>query len=252
MQKLLSCAVLCFTIVAFCVPQARALRILTEISPPAQFEKDGELTGYTVELVREAMRRLGLDQEIEVFPWARAYMMLESDPDIALFATTRTAEREDMFHWAGPISRLKWALYGRKGSLVSIDNIETAKQLDRIGTYHNDAREQFLIKEGFTNLESVNDNVQNVRKLMRDRIQAVASSNIGIRAIAQKAGVDPSELRELLVLKKADLYVAFSQKTDSAVVQQWQQAFDDMRADGTFAAIYTKWLPGEEVPYPAE
>ena len=40
--------------------------------PPYEFEQDGAPRGIAVDLVREAMHRLGHTVEIRIYPWARA------------------------------------------------------------------------------------------------------------------------------------------------------------------------------------
>jgi polar amino acid transport system substrate-binding protein len=249
MRPLLSLLTLCLLLPALA---ARAepvdLRVITEKSPPSSFHVDGELTGVSVELVREIMRRSGVGAPIEVMPWARGYLMASEIPNIALFATTRLPEREPLFHWVGPLLRLKWVFYGRAGDAPPIDSLDDARSLTRIGTYHNDAREQFLIKNGFTNLESVNAQDINLRKLMAGRIDVVASSNLGEAAWIRAGIVNPGDLEEIFVIRQADLYVAFSLQTDPAIIRSWRAALASMHEDGTFADIHARWLPGQQPP----
>ena len=54
---------------------AAELTILTENLPPLNYEKDGELVGPSVEIVREIQSRVGSRDKIQVYPWARAYKM---------------------------------------------------------------------------------------------------------------------------------------------------------------------------------
>jgi ABC-type amino acid transport substrate-binding protein len=37
------------------------------------------------------------------------------------------------------------------------------------------------------------------------------------------------------------MYMAFSKTTPAEVVQKWRKAFEDMKADGTYAAIIARW-----------
>lgn len=225
------------------------LTIYTEDnSAPLNFVEKGQLRGLSVEVVYEIMKRLGVSYKIEVVPWARGYDKLESTPNVMLFSTTLTNQRRKLFQWVGPVARIKWAFYAKKDSNIQINNLQDAKNIGRIGTYRDDAREQFLKKEGFTNLESVNSNVLNVRKLMRNRIDLMASSNVGISKTAIDAGYSRQDLREVFVIKTADLYLAFSSETPKSTVREWNKAFLSMINDGTFAAIYKRWMPGETIP----
>jgi len=70
------------------------LMIISEENPPFNFIKDGIFTGSSTEVVREIMRRLNLPGEIQVLPWARAYQLALSQPNVVLFSTARTTERK--------------------------------------------------------------------------------------------------------------------------------------------------------------
>lgn len=243
-----TCAVCALLLCLWSGPAWAELRLLTEISPPAQMEVDGRLTGRTVELMREAMRRLGLDLPIKVLPWARAYQMALSGPETGLFATTRTAEREALFKWAGPLTRLQWVFYARKGSNLAISSLEDAKKVKRIGTYRMDAREQFLRRQGFSNLESVNDQATNLRKLMLGRVDLVAGTNFGTYGIARKANIDPEQIEEVFAFRTMDLYLAFSRDVPDEQVARWNTTFEAMHDDGSFRRIYQTWQPGSIMP----
>lgn len=238
----------CLMVFLLAPPAWGQLRLLTEISPPAQMMRNGQLTGRTVELVREAMSRMGLELSIKVLPWARAYSMALQGPMVGLFATTRTEEREDMFKWAGPLTRLKWVFYARKDSGLVINTLEDARKVERIGTYRHDAREQFLQRHGFTNLESVNDQKTNLLKLALGRLDLVAGTNLGTLGIARQAEIDPSQFESVFTFKTMDLYLAFSKDVPDKEVALWNRAFESMHNDGAFREIYFRWQPDSALP----
>lgn len=233
---------------ALCAAPAHALRVITEESPPSSFTRDGVLTGASVDMVREIMRRAGDAAEIVSMPWARGYMMLREEPDIALFAVSRTQEREKLFSWVGPLLRVKWVLYAKKDSGIRVRSLDDARKVGSIGTYRDDAREQYLRREGFTNLQSVSSNAINVRKLLAGRIDLMVSSNLGVAGIAREAGAAAEDLEEVFVLRPIDLYIAFSRGVDPALPARWQTALQTMRRDGTYAAIHENWFPGQMPP----
>ncbi|MDZ7666513.1 MAG: hypothetical protein U5K27_14535 [Desulfotignum sp.] len=61
------------------------LTILTENLPPLNFIKDDVLIGPAVDIVTEIQRRLGNHDQIQVYPWARAYNMASEEENIVLF-----------------------------------------------------------------------------------------------------------------------------------------------------------------------
>ncbi len=225
------------------------LVIYTEISGRAQYyNENGELTGSSIEIVQEIQKRIGDTTEIQVVPWARGYNALESDPEVLLFSTTRTEDREPLFKWVGPVFRLDWAFYVKKGSDITISSLEDAKALERIGTYRDDAREKFLISEGFDNLDSTNNSVLNVTKLLAGRIDAVISSDAGIIASLEDAGYNPDDVQEAYTIRTYELYLSFSKETPDETVEEWHNALKGMYEDGTFEEIYHRYYPGRKLP----
>ena len=91
---------------------AQPLKILCDSDPPAQFiGADGQLTGYTVELVRDIQKRVGNDYPISIVPWARGYEMIRHQPNVVLFLMAHTPERASQFKWVGPVLELEFGFY---------------------------------------------------------------------------------------------------------------------------------------------
>lgn len=240
-------------VLAFLVPivgraQAREMTVLTEESPPYNFTRDGQLTGSATEIVREILRRLKQPDNIQVLPWARSYNLLQTTPNVALFSTTRTPEREGQFHWVGPLFTVHYGFYARKNRGLTLDSLEDAKQVGSIATYKDDAKEQLLISMGFTNLDSSKSPVSNFKKLMAGRVDLWLFDNVGMPDLARQENVDPSELQLVLPFRSYPVYVALSRQTPKAVVDRWQAALQTMVQDGTFFDINRRWLPFENIP----
>jgi polar amino acid transport system substrate-binding protein len=108
---------------------AQDLTLITEEYPPVNFTKNGNITGSSVEIVREILRRQKQPDNITMLPWARAYSLLKTKANIVLFTTTRIKEREELFHWVGPLCTSTNAFYAKKGSNIRINSIDVAEQL---------------------------------------------------------------------------------------------------------------------------
>ena len=181
----------CFPILAILIAAnlaAQGLTILCEDDPPLQYQdKDGKITGLTVEVVREIQRRVGSAEEIKLVPWARGYDAALAGPNIVLFSMARTPERERLFTWVGPVMETIYGFFARSDSRISIASIDEAKLAGRIGVYANDARDLILTRLGFTNLDRTTDNITNVKKLMAGRIDLYAGSSTQIAEDARAA-----------------------------------------------------------------
>jgi polar amino acid transport system substrate-binding protein len=220
---------------------AKDLTILTEDLPPMNFVKDNRLVGPSVEIVEEIKKRVGSQAPIQVYPWARAYQTALEDENVVLFSTTYSEERKNKFKWVGPLATKRDILVAKRGADIRISALDDAKKVRSIGVLREDTKERFLLDHGFTNLEPVSDDKLNVQKLMIGRIDLWAYKIPGLRTVCELAGVDYHELVEVYHLRKIDLSIAFSKKTQDSIVEKWQKAFDAMSKDGTLMKIKKKW-----------
>jgi polar amino acid transport system substrate-binding protein len=227
------------------------LTILTENLPPLNYVEGGVLVGPSVEIVKEIQRRVGSQEPIQVYPWARAYKMALEDENVVLFGMTHTKVRDDKFKWVGPLATKRDILVAKKGSGIKINRLEDAKKVKRIGTLRDDTRERLLKRHGFTNLEPVSDEQLNAKKLALGRIDLWTYKIPGLRTVCDLAGVDYNAFEEVYHLREIDLMIAFSKKTSDSIVQKWKNAFSEMLADGTIMQIRKKWnLRLEDDPFP--
>ena len=230
---------------------SQELTILTENMPPLNYVKNGVLVGPSVETVREIQRRVGSNEEIKVYPWARAYKMSLEQENVVLFGMTHTEVRHDQFKWIGPLATKRDILVAKKGSGIKINSLEDAKKIKSIGTLRDDTRERLLKSLGFTNLEPVSDEQFNAKKLVLGRIDLWAYKIPGLRTVCDLGGVDYNEIEEVYNLREINLDIAFSKKTSDSIVEKWRNAFNEMLADGTLMKIRKEWnkkLPDHPFP----
>ena len=248
-MKLKSACVMVFVLLmTVTASPAQELTIISEENPPFNYFKDGVFTGSSTEVVREIMRRLALTAEIQVLTWARAYQLAQTQPNVVLFSTARTRERENLFHWVGPIYKVRFGFYARRGSGPYPTCLADAKKVSAIATYKDDVREQLLKSLGFTNLDSSKSPTSNLKKLLSGRVDLWLYSNLGVPLIAKQIGINPNAVELVLPFKDNNAYIAISKGTPRTVVDQWQTALDNMKREGIFAKISRQWLPDESIP----
>lgn len=230
---------------------AEELTILTENLPPLNYIENGVLVGPAVEMVKEIQRRVGSREQIQIYPWARAYRMALTEKNIILFGMVRTQAREDKFNWIGPIAQKKDIFAVKKGSGIVIMTLEDAKKVAHIGTLRDDAKEIFLKQHGFTNLVPTHDDQKNAIKLVHGRIDLWMTKKPGLKTICNLAGIDYNEIEEVYTLQESSISIAISKGTGEAIVTKWRKAFHEMTADGTVLEIKTNWnMKLEDDPFP--
>lgn len=224
---------------------AGQLVLYTEENPPINFSQAGEVDGMAVEVVRELLRRTDTRAQILSVPWARGYKMATTQPDVGLFVTVRTPERETLFHWVGPILSTSTSLYARRGEPLPVTSLEEARQLGRIAVPRDWYSHQVLQRLGFSNLELVPKPHEMVRMTLLGRVPLMVYEDQLLPGLLQEVGAAPDALQQVHTFMRTSSYVAFSLSTDAALVRRWQAALDAMKRDGSFARIHLRWFPDQ-------
>lgn len=224
------------------------LLLLTEEAPPTSFRRDGKLDGYSVEVVRMLVRRTGHAVHMELLPWTRAYHLAKTEPDTALFSMVRTEEREPLFQWVGPILQGSTRFYSLKSSNLRIDTLEDAANSGTLALPKQWYTFETLERMGFSNLYAVPSSRQMVTMLKHGRVKLIATEDVTLREELAAAGLTPDDVQSHLAFMKSDYYIAFSPRTDAAVVAEWQRQLDGMRRDGSLGQILKRWLPAAVQP----
>ena len=223
---------------------AEPITVLTEHSPPGEYlDENGRVTGATAELVRELMKRAGAEGEITMLPWARGYMMAQRGPNVALFETTRSELREDLFKWVGPIKRITTGFFVRSQDGVVIKTLDDARELDGICAYRGGSGGESLLAMGFTNLEQPTLPAQCLNMLMHGRVEAWVTSDIGRLPLFEKSVYSASDVELAYITSIRYLYIAMSPDTADTTVALWQNTLDQMKLDGTLAKYYQGTYP---------
>ena len=222
-------------------------QMMTEEYPPVTFMKNGKVSGFVTDMVREISARQGIPDNIRLASWDEAYKLALSNPNVVLFSAERTAKREKLFQWVGPVGKNSSILYARKGSGIRMNSLEDTRKVAAIGTTANWFNEQDLKDRGFTNLVSSPLPTDNVRKLMQGEVQLAVFTDITVADIVKNAGYTMDDLEPVATLSNTYFYIALSLGTPLEVVEKWQSSLDSLKADGTFEKIYRSYIPNADI-----
>jgi len=209
---------------------------------------DGRYSGMDIEIVSEIQRRVGNTDQIQVVPFTRGLKYLDADPNTMLFSMARTKERNGLYQWIGPVSEAVYGFYAKADSTIVINSLDDARKVESIGVYRNDIRDKFLTQEGFTNLDRADSSLLNLKKLMAGRDVVIASSALGIKVEAKRAGFNLTDVKFLYAFLRSQIYIAASKNTDPKIVGDWNAALESMKKDGTLKAIFRKYSPDQDLP----
>ncbi len=230
--------------------RSEALKIYTEVTPVLSFlNSDGELVGSSVEIVRAIQKMVGNNDPIEIVPWARGYSYITQpeNSNIVLFSGAYTQQRHNLFKWVGPIASVSWDFFATDDSDLEINSLEDAKAVAKIGVVIKDVRVSILQQHGFTNLVGVSNNDQNIKMLLRKRIDLWFGDAISIRGYSKQQGINPIRFKSVYHYADQGLFIMFHHNTPDAIVEQWQRAYWQLVTNGTIGKIAKKWgitVPG--------
>jgi polar amino acid transport system substrate-binding protein len=219
---------------------ASALTLTTEDYPPFNMQdpQSQAIGGISTDKVVELMRRAHEPYTLALYPWSRAYLMAQQGKDTCVFSTTRTAERERLFKWVGPLVKNDWVIYARA------DDSRHPKALEElrpyvVGGYQNDAVGVFLKAQGFK-VDLSNFDMQNVQKLAYKRIDFWATGELLGQYLIARNGYK-GQIVPLFTFKHAELYLACNAEMKQPVVDRLNHLLQEMDKDGTSGAIERRY-----------
>ena len=238
MNKLFKVLLTILTIAS--LSQANEIKLATEIFSPYQFKDENKnLQGISIDIVKAIQQEIGTSYKVKVYPWTRGLKKVDNKKNHALFSMLKTKERTPKYKWVGPLDQMQMVFFKKTGSSITINSIEDAKEVAKIGVSKGVANHDILKEKGFTNLDvSVGSDDKVIKKLLKGRVDLwpyIKSAGLYNAKKMGKAG--QIEVIENLVLFEGPLYIAFNKQTDDKIIQKWQNALDKLIKDGTVDKI---------------
>lgn len=236
----LTCCLIFFGVVLVSPWSEERLSVVTEEWAPYNYEDEGLVKGFSVDLIREIALDLKQPIEIELVPSMRAKAMLEGNPRTMMITMLRTADRESKYKWIGPLGDTSIYFYQRKNSPLVISSLEDAKKVGSIACRQSGLVYSLLRAAGFTNLEAVATSGQSVYEmLLRGRTDlAVSDSPLGVIYLLKQMNYPLDAVVQTPVkIVELPAYIACSKDIPDSEVELWQKSLDRLKKSGRFAEI---------------
>lgn len=220
------------------------IEVVTELLEPYQIENpDGTLSGFSTEVVHALFKKAQSRANIRVLPWARAYEIARSTPNIMIYSIAHTEVRDPLFHWVGSLKKEKLYFWGLKSKFP--DNIHDTEKLkaEKIAASRFSNVAQYLQANDFKNIYELIKEDQNMLMLYRGRVDLIVATELTLKTRAQKLGLDFNKMKKIKEVSELnnDLSIAFSKETKPNIVSHFRQAFDAIKRDGVIEQIKNKW-----------
>lgn len=221
--------------------------------PPFMYQHNNQLSGITVDSVNLIFKQAEVPVIIRALPWARAYNQALKDSNSFVFPLFKTPEREQSFHWVGPIPpTYNMSFYKLKSRTdIKINHLADAKKY-RVGVLNKVASHKFLLDQGFIegkNLFVVTEPEQNIKKLLAKRIDLLINNpyTLSIQLAALQHKIDDLEA-SIPLYKTEPVYIGLNKKIAQNTVNKLKNAYLELKQQGQFKTIAQAYLNKSSQP----
>lgn len=229
--------------------------------PPFEFEEGGSLTGYDVELIRAIAEKLGLENTDDDWistDFGTIFQQLASNTkfDIVVAAVTGYAspgtpaeetvnERTNIIDFTVPYYPSLQSLTVDVEANPDITGVDALPEGARVGIQRATTG-AFYAEENLTSAELVSFEKapQLYQALQAGQIDAVFNDlPVSLSSIEGK-----DELQVVEQVETGEEYAMAVSKDNAALKDAVDAALEELFADGTFAEIYLKYFPDQDLP----
>lgn len=205
------------------------VRVVTELSPPHQTVEDGKVGGVSTRIVEATLKQAGLTSRIEMYPWARAFYIATSSPNVLIYNMARTAAREKEFHWIGPVANYRLGLVRLTERTDLTPNHIKDLGSAVIAVQRDDFSYLWLKQQGMKvgkELQLSADILESWRLLLKGKVDYVIDDETALRLMEKQLAQPEGVTRFVLAIAQLEqkTYLAASKDTDPELVLKLQQA----------------------------
>lgn len=219
------------------------LTLMTENFLPYNYEKEGKAKGLCSIVVQNIQKQIGDTTPISVRSWSEAYEKVLKEKNQALFCTTRTEQREDLFKWVGPIAFSNLVFQENTLHPTRIKTLEDAKKAGKVGVLKDDSSYQYLQSQGFTDFAVYKDEKTMYLALEKGEFTLTTGNELSLPLLLMETGLPKGALRNTsVVIYRKGMYVAFSKDVPDSLIAQWQNALDSIKESGAYEKLRVQAL----------
>ncbi|MBE1301237.1 MAG: transporter substrate-binding domain-containing protein [Alteromonadaceae bacterium] len=226
---------------------SQVLKVVTTSYALYNVDTEGNLNGYSTQVVKALLRELNQEAQIEVLPWARAYNVGLTRPNTLIYSIAKTQARNDKFHWVGRILPMDSYLY--QASNRTDLKIETFDDIGKliVGGVNEGAPTQWLEQRKVNVLKMASNSRLNLQMLLKGRLDLIVMDPASLAIEMRQANIDKDAIKPVLYLPEPsyDLYLALSLGSSLELQKQVETAFENLRLSGQYdkivSAFYKKY-----------
>ena len=218
---------------------AEPLRVVLELSPPHQTLENGKVGGLTTAVVEAMLQQAGLTPSFEVYPWARAFRIAATTPDVLIYNMARTPEREAQFEWIGTVTRYKFGFL----KLSWREDIQVSQLADIrhyvVGAQREDFSAEWLknaAKQPAQKLELQPDVLETWRLLVNGKLDLMIDDPDAIDDMLHKHQLERRDIEFVLFPPELEqqTWIAVKKGSSAALVQRLRLAYQQVQGGSAY------------------
>lgn len=216
----------------------------SDVYPPYFYvDENGSYTGIDVEILTEACRRAGYKPVFKTIDWEKKKELLENGDIDAVIGCFSMTGRESEYQWAGPYMRSRQVV-----AVAPSSDIDTLADLEgKIVAVQSTTKPEGLFLDRPSKdipkvgkVLSFTDCAYITPALLKGYVDAIAAHETLIIQYEKDYHVDLKILDEPLL--EVGLGTAFDLNDERGICEKVEQAYKEMRADGSMEQIVSKYL----------
>jgi polar amino acid transport system substrate-binding protein len=221
------------------------LAAATDVWSPFVIESDDQLTGIGVEILTEVVRRTGDSVTIERVPNKRALVMFDKNQiDMMVIDSPlwNDPEKAHSMVFTDEVMSIQEYIYFRKNHFIDVNTPADlqGKTVDILRGYYYPMFEP-AFNQGQVIKNEVDSEASLVKKLVRERTDAIFMDYIAFRYTATELGFEPELFKQGMELSNTSLGIKL-RKEKANLLPRFNQAIAEMKQDGTIQKIIDKYI----------
>ena len=222
------------------------IQIITEEGYPLNYldPVSNKVVGVNTELVRAVMDDTGMNYEITIKPWPRAYADATNINNVLLFSVARMEEREHELTWIFKILTVENKIYSLSSNKPHQEISLAELKQSKIAVVQNGMNDRYLKKNNFQELVYVNNLNHSIKLIQRKRLDYFASSIVGVYQYIKKNNLNFSDYKTVLDLvgNNPTLYLAANPNTDQHIIKRITESYKKIYNSGIYHKIMAPLL----------
>ncbi|WP_157605789.1 substrate-binding periplasmic protein [Rheinheimera sp. SA_1] len=227
---------------------AENLRVVLEVSPPHQTFENGKVSGLTTAVVELMLQQAKLTPQYEVYPWARAFRLAATTPNVLIYNMARTPEREQQFEWIGKVGSYKFGfLKLAKRQDIQVQQLKDVHQYV-VGAQRDDFSAEWLknvARQPASQLQLQPDVVETWRLLVNGKLDLMLDDPSAIDDMLIKHKLKLAEVEFVLFIPELEqqTWIALKKGSDPKLIERLRDAYQQVEGSAELKKVMELGLP---------